>query len=179
MNIGENIKAYRKEKKLTQTALASLISKSESTIQKYESGAVVPDINTLIKIASALGVELSLLLQGSSYTNLTSMDKEVADMLAPTETLSEYVEAFKLLGYTVIDHVGKYFSGEPVKGTIYDIIYDNKLVISVDLLGFCALGKEIIKYRRTFERSLRLLVSDTISSWDIIYRVTETKDEEE
>lgn len=58
MNIGENIKKYRKEKKLTQIGLADEIYKSESTIQKYEGGSVAPDIKTLTDIAKALGVDL-------------------------------------------------------------------------------------------------------------------------
>lgn len=66
-----------------------------------------------------------------------------------------------------------------MEGSIYDIIYKDKLIISVDLNGFCALGKRITDYKRTFEGSLGLLVNDTLSNWDIIYGVTETKDEED
>lgn len=62
INIGENIKKYRKERKLTQIGLAEVLSKSESTIQKYESGKVIPDTSTLIKIAVALDVNIADLL---------------------------------------------------------------------------------------------------------------------
>ena len=55
--IGENIKTYRKAKKLTQEDLANLINKSESSIRKYEKGLVeIP--NTVIEyIAVALDVD--------------------------------------------------------------------------------------------------------------------------
>ncbi len=54
MNIGENIKKYRKLKGLTQVQLAKEINKSESTIQKYESNSVTPDFSILNDIAAAL-----------------------------------------------------------------------------------------------------------------------------
>lgn len=56
--IGENIKMYRKAKGLTQPKLGELIGKSESTIRKYEAGAVEPSFNILSVISEALGVEI-------------------------------------------------------------------------------------------------------------------------
>ena len=56
--IGENIKMYRKAKGLTQPKLGELIGKSESTIRKYEAGAVEPSFNILSVISEALGVEV-------------------------------------------------------------------------------------------------------------------------
>ena len=56
--IGENIKTYRKAKGLTQPKLGELIGKSESTIRKYEAGAVEPSFNILSAISEALGVEI-------------------------------------------------------------------------------------------------------------------------
>ena len=38
--IGNNIKSYRQKKGITQKQLASLIGKTESSIQKYEAGKV-------------------------------------------------------------------------------------------------------------------------------------------
>lgn len=57
MNIGENIKNIRKEKKITQQELAYRIGKSKSTIEKYEAGKVenIP-YSTIKDIAIALDV---------------------------------------------------------------------------------------------------------------------------
>lgn len=61
MSIGEQIKAIRKQKGLTQKQLAELTGLLEPTIRKYESGQRIPKSDNLIKIASALGVHPSQL----------------------------------------------------------------------------------------------------------------------
>lgn len=58
MNIGDNIKKYRKLAGITQVKLAKEINKSESTIRKYEANDVKPDFATLDDIAEALGCTL-------------------------------------------------------------------------------------------------------------------------
>jgi len=59
MTTGENILSFRKEKKLTQKRLGELCNPkiSESTIRKYELGILNPKIETVQKIAAALGVD--------------------------------------------------------------------------------------------------------------------------
>lgn len=56
MTIGDNIKRYRKESKLTQMELATLTNKSKSTIEKYEGNKVTPSLKVLDEIAQALNV---------------------------------------------------------------------------------------------------------------------------
>ena len=55
-NIGLNIKKYREEKGLTQTELADKLGKTLRTVQKYESGEILPSINNVYEIAKALEV---------------------------------------------------------------------------------------------------------------------------
>lgn len=62
MNIGENIKKYRKLRNITQKQLAKDIDKSEITIRKYENNDTNPPLNIIYKIADALNVPRSLLL---------------------------------------------------------------------------------------------------------------------
>lgn len=61
--IGENIRKYRKNNKLTQSELAKKIGRTESSIRKYEKGIVKIPMYLLEKIAEALGVELSNLCE--------------------------------------------------------------------------------------------------------------------
>jgi transcriptional regulator with XRE-family HTH domain len=57
--IAKNIKKYRKEKGLSQDKLARLADIAHATIIKIESGGIQsPTINTVQKIAKALGVGL-------------------------------------------------------------------------------------------------------------------------
>lgn len=63
MDVGENLKFFRKQKGLTQKQLSELIDKSESTIVKYEGNSVYPDIPTLREISDVLQVNILDLIQ--------------------------------------------------------------------------------------------------------------------
>ncbi|MCL2215941.1 MAG: helix-turn-helix domain-containing protein [Defluviitaleaceae bacterium] len=69
MSVGDKIKSFRKEKKLTQKRLGELCGIDEAIIRKYESGRVIPKIVTLKTIASALEIDTFLLLDTKSHDN--------------------------------------------------------------------------------------------------------------
>ncbi len=58
MTIGENIRRFRKEKKLTQKQLGVYCGIAESAIRRYELGGANPKIETIEKIAAALDVPI-------------------------------------------------------------------------------------------------------------------------
>lgn len=60
--LNENLVRIRKEKGLTQEALAVKLNVVRQTISKWEKGAAVPDADTLCKVAQALEVPVSALL---------------------------------------------------------------------------------------------------------------------
>lgn len=62
IRIGQKIRKYRKEKKMTIEDISVAINKSVSTVSKYESGAISIDIETLFDIAAALNVDISRLI---------------------------------------------------------------------------------------------------------------------
>ncbi len=55
MTVGENIKRLRKERGLTQKQLGEMCGIAESNIRKYESDKQNAKIETIEKIAQALG----------------------------------------------------------------------------------------------------------------------------
>jgi len=62
--IAKNIKKYRKEKGLSQDKLSRLADVSHATIIKIESGGIQsPTIDTVQKIAKALGVDVNDLIK--------------------------------------------------------------------------------------------------------------------
>lgn len=63
-NTGKFICALRKEKGLTQAALAETLGISNRTVSKWENGDGMPDIALLQEVASALGVTVDELLRG-------------------------------------------------------------------------------------------------------------------
>lgn len=60
--IGENIKKYRKLKKMKQTDLAEVTGITQNNISRYENGKIIPSTKNLALIASALGVDFSDLI---------------------------------------------------------------------------------------------------------------------
>lgn len=62
MEIGHQIRIFRKKRNMTLDALAALICKSKSTVSKYEKGEIPVDIETLYEIANALQVHVEQLL---------------------------------------------------------------------------------------------------------------------
>jgi len=62
--IARNIKKHRKEKGLSQDKLSRLADVSHATIIKIESGGIQsPTIDTVQKIAKALGVDVNDLIK--------------------------------------------------------------------------------------------------------------------
>ena len=64
-DIGANIRRARVRRKLTQDDLAQTVHTTRQTISNYETGRSRPDVETLQRLADALGVELTELLDGA------------------------------------------------------------------------------------------------------------------
>lgn len=93
MNIGDNIKKYRKLAHITQVQLAQKVNKSESTIRKYEANNVKPDFTVLDDIASVLGCSLIDLVTDTD-TSINSKSKEISEFF----NFNQYI---KTLGYGI------------------------------------------------------------------------------
>lgn len=76
MNIGEKIKKYRKEKKITQKQLAEMINKNIRTIQKYEANEIDIPLENILKISHALQVPYNELCTEQSDTIVNSLLSE-------------------------------------------------------------------------------------------------------
>ena len=72
MTLGENIRQIRQEKNLTQQQLGSLCKPpmADSAIRRYEANKVNPKLETVQKIADALGVSVSSLIAGRFDTQI-------------------------------------------------------------------------------------------------------------
>ena len=64
--IGNRIAKYRKEKGLTQEALANLMGVSSQAVSKWETDASCPDISALPQLCKILGITTDELLTGKS-----------------------------------------------------------------------------------------------------------------
>jgi transcriptional regulator with XRE-family HTH domain len=74
--IGQNIKKYREQRKMSQQELALKVRVGTATIQKYESGEQIPDTQTILKLSTALDVPASELMEQEVY-NSSGIDPEI------------------------------------------------------------------------------------------------------
>lgn len=79
MTTGEKIRSIRKEKGLTQKALGELLGVTQATVGQYETNANPPKIETLQRIADALGVPVSYLIgEVKNCPRDVSLDQKLA-----------------------------------------------------------------------------------------------------
>lgn len=64
MDFGDNLRAERMAKGMTQAALAEKVGVSSAAIAQYELGTKSPSIATAERIAAALGTNICKLLKG-------------------------------------------------------------------------------------------------------------------
>ncbi len=84
--LGEKIKLYRENKKMTQNDIADILKVSSATISKYESGALEPNIESLKKLAELFEISIDELLNDEkekfdiSKINILDTLREQKDM---------------------------------------------------------------------------------------------------
>lgn len=100
MNLGESIKKYRKEKKITQKQLAEKINKNIRTIQKYESGEIEVPLENKVKIAKALEIPLNKLYPptGETINELIKILPSPDDDLSPEEWTKKSIDVIEFSG---------------------------------------------------------------------------------
>lgn len=79
--IGQNIRKYRKQKKLRQDQLAEMTELSTNYIGMVERGEKIPALDTFLKIANVLNVSADMLLVDVLYTNYSVKDSLLAEKL--------------------------------------------------------------------------------------------------
>ena len=90
MNIGEQIKKIRTAKNLSQKEVALALEMDQAQFSRIESGKTDPAFSTIEKIAQALGVQLSELVNADDvFKEVNSYDKSVIEKLALVEQLEE------------------------------------------------------------------------------------------
>ena len=83
---GRRLAELRKEKKLSQTELATQLGTSISVISRYERGEMTPSIDNAKKLASLLGTTVGYLLG----------ENENADLLKDPEMVNRFKEILAL-----------------------------------------------------------------------------------
>lgn len=86
MNIGNKIKVYRENKKMTQKEIAEILEVEPGTISKYESGMIEPNIESIKRLAETFEITIDELLKDEedkldiSQINVLDILKEQKEM---------------------------------------------------------------------------------------------------
>lgn len=125
MPTGEKIKEFRKKRGLTQKQLGDLCGMADSAIRRYENGRANPKIETLRKIADALEVNVTELLNdgaivGSIITDNILQPNAIKDVASCNETVkSRYNKYLEKNVNTIAAHFdGEEFTDEEMKQII-------------------------------------------------------------
>lgn len=63
----KTLKVLRDEKQLSQSALAKILNVDQTAISKYERNIQLPEVRTLVKIASLFNIDVDKLLFGEQH----------------------------------------------------------------------------------------------------------------
>lgn len=85
--IGNRLRKIREEKRLSQTEVAQAMKMLPTQYNKIENGNVSPGLETLVKIAEALGVSLDVIVYGYSKHSTKPEDASLSEKLARLEKL--------------------------------------------------------------------------------------------
>ena len=111
--IGEQLKALRKEKQITQEALAEVLGVSYQSVSRWELGVCYPDVELLPTIANYFGVSIDKLLSND-------VDSKEAELNRFFETLN----TFEYASLEHLQYVEQYYYKYPDNDHIAFILQD-------------------------------------------------------
>jgi transcriptional regulator with XRE-family HTH domain len=86
IKIGNHVRRLRLEQRRTQQEIADACGFTKSLLSKIESNKVVPPVATLVKIATALGTKVSVLIEADKNVSVVATTaKDVDDNTTKTE----------------------------------------------------------------------------------------------
>ena len=86
VKLGKRIKAARKEKKLTQEALAARANIAKSYLQRIETGRRTPSLDVLLILADTLNASLDVLLEDSRTAGCDPTLRRILSDCTPEQT---------------------------------------------------------------------------------------------
>ena len=100
--VGKTIAKLRQNKNMTQQQLAAALSVSHQAVSKWETGAALPDVQTLVALTRLFGITIEQLLDG----------EVPEDRVEPPKPASPFDEPIRDIGNFVNNIVGSLFKTE-------------------------------------------------------------------
>lgn len=91
ITLGNNIKRYRKDRKITQEQLAQVLGVSDQAVSRWENGMTYPDIELLPTIALYFGVTMDDLMGMEAFKD----ESEIEEILKKRQELKNRGEVLK------------------------------------------------------------------------------------
>ena len=110
LSIGDNIKNLRKQAGFSQKELAAMIGQTPTSIMHYEKGDRTPNQENIEKIATALKVRPSTLLDWDDWENRFNHDGKLSEEVKTIESIKDFYgdDAVKLLQqFHMLNDAGK------------------------------------------------------------------------
>lgn len=146
--LGDQIKKYRKEKKMSQEELAIPLNVVRQTVSKWENNLSVPDAELLIRLAEVLEISVAELLGTNEQPHSESLSAETLaiELARLNEELAKQVQERSLSSRAEQKRNQILFFS--MLSMLFALIIDNTIV-SVLLTFACLLTAVIILYRNT------------------------------
>lgn len=100
--VGKTIAKLRQNKNMTQQQLAAALSVSHQAVSKWETGAALPDVQTLVALTRLFGITIEQLLEG----------EVLEDRVEPPKQASAFDESIQNIGNFVNNIVNGIFGSE-------------------------------------------------------------------
>lgn len=127
--VGLFLKALRKEKNITQGALAETLNVSGRTVSRWETGNNMPDISLLVELAEFYQVSIPEIINGERKSETMDQARDTAVKMAEYSKNTLMVEKRKIIssalmiaGVFIITSALAVFPNDSSWGSIYAII---------------------------------------------------------
>ena len=140
--IGDNIKAARKNKCMTQEELAERLNVVRQTVSKWEKNLSVPDADLLEKLADILNIDANVLLEGEESKHEMPSEEHLNQITEQLDKINKQEESrmkthkkiWNIIGIALISiliiYILWYLFGKTMN------INENTETIPKDVVGF-------------------------------------------
>ena len=152
--LGENLKALRKQKGMSQEVMAQQLNVVRQTVSKWEQGLSVPDAQMLTNIAELFEVPVSSLL-GESIEENVNVNEIAVQLAVLNQQLAARRGRTRKIVRIVLIAAAALIAGYRLLHIVFGVIVDNNRVMSSATLT-CSLDGETYVYGINYDDQYRI-----------------------
>ena len=152
--LGENLKALRKQKGMSQEVMAQQLNVVRQTVSKWEQGLSVPDAQMLTRIAELFEVPVSSLL-GESIEENVNVNEIAVQLAVLNQQLAARRGRTRKIVRIVLIAAAALIAGYILLHIVFGVIVDNNRVMSSATLT-CSLDGETYVYGINYDDRFRI-----------------------